>query len=1484
MGTLDGFCRCILDNTAALEITLWHDANGDGQQEIGAGDECGEDPLDMDEAIFQLLDGGVPATDVNGNPVIFVNVGGGVYRAENLAPGSNYTVLATPDAAVSWQITQAHFDGSVADVGDSDVDSDFDPLTGLSPVFEIVPGNTKVNIDLGMWQSLTLGGTVFLSYDCIQCTYSGPPNQYFATDVLVNLWGENPVGSGIFTLNLGQVQTSIGGIYEFTNLSPGDYRIEVDHTAFQSGGQFEVFMPLPLCDLPNNDLSHQNDGEGSFNASGGLDINFARLRSGCEPNGGGTENRTFDFGVCNEFDCTLSGQQFTEPQCTAVDPTDPNHNPIFPICDLFILDNFCSTMTTGNSPGNQPSPLCANGGVPHNTSWFSFVAGEGDYQIEITPGNCQNVGGAIGFASGIYTDCSFSQEVQCEGACTTAPITFTSQDPPGSGNYLLEPCEVYYWFLDGCNGSVCDYEVQILGNFSSCDPHAPTDLVCTGNLGLGSDCLNSLCTGESVVLELEDVELEGMTYNWSVMPDDGQWTINNSDPDANVTTQTIDPFLDITFDPALGPSSSLTYTVCWENLQSKCIFKAGPICRDIVIADLDEDFGTVTVCESDLFAYPGPEFDENGNSDPNGDGESGWQCVMGFVPGVNTCDAVTPGGCQYTQTVFVVEALNSAPERFDTVVCDEWSLHGIDFPAENYIERPFFLSPDILNVNGCDTFIDLYAWYMHMDGLITLDCASGVQPPFTLTLDTFNVSDASPDTTTLITVDWYRPDFGIGEGFELLDGDPDANPFTFSTNRSGEWVAIVTMTVVIEAGSDTLPGCEFVFSIDVDPSTFVIPGDPVPGPWDLMPDTTNGQPVQYTITSGTGDTPMWLWPSDVTSATGQGTDTLTIDWTGSSGGELAVFASNGCGVSDTISAEVTPFGQDCDRLFIELDLLYDVDSTNVCVDVNVNCFDSMELVQFSLRWDPNVINYQPPYIIEFGGDTTLITASAIAINESNADNGVLITQWLSPSIDLEGLSLEDGSTILRFCFSIIGDPCTSTRIRMSDNPTNIEFIQTNGISWTSEDINASSDLIQVEPGDLAVLASNCSTSPGNDDGNIRFSACGAGGPYTWLINGVPGTDPDSILSGEEVLISDLANGEYTIVVTDANGDTASTIVQIETGSSGVTFDLNGIDPNCFYRENGQIELSNVSSTLDIIETAWSTGDFNTNRVRGLGPGIYTVSLTDEVGCVTVRSDTLMVDTIMATFTIVDSADCAGELGLVTAQASGGIPLNGDLYFFNGVFPMSNYSESFPAGPFEIIVSDDVGCEITLTGEMPISSRDVSLGTIGIMPSDTVVCINAPAFDLTWSLTGGLQDSSGVASWSGTGIIDASLGTFDPAVSGVGEFSIMLEYAEGPDGVCSYLASSTVTVIVDASCVTDVDDVDEQAAAIIIYPNPATDLIHIEGLSQQHSIVVYDIYGRPMPLPANGDSLDLTNLPRGLYILSVHDQDGLTHAVRRFVKQ
>ena len=131
------------------------------------------------------------------------------------------------------------------------------------------------------------------------------------------------------------------------------------------------------------------------------------------------------------------------------------------VVSLEELNDISFTMRMEDSPGPQPTPLCPDGGGAHNMSWLGFVAEEGSYEIRISPESCVNPSDTtMGVQIGVYEDCTFSSFVYCDPTCVTNTITLSSN--------LFDPGSTYYIFVDGCFGTFCDVNIDVVEKSSLC--------------------------------------------------------------------------------------------------------------------------------------------------------------------------------------------------------------------------------------------------------------------------------------------------------------------------------------------------------------------------------------------------------------------------------------------------------------------------------------------------------------------------------------------------------------------------------------------------------------------------------------------------------------------------------------------------------------------------------------------------------------------------------------------------------------------------------------------------------------------------------------------------------------------------------------------------------------------------------------------------------------------------------------------------------
>jgi gliding motility-associated-like protein len=144
----------------------------------------------------------------------------------------------------------------------------------------------------------------------------------------------------------------------------------------------------------------------------------------------------------------------------------------------------------------------------------------------------------------------------------------------------------------------------------------------------------------------------------------------------------------------------------------------------------------------------------------------------------------------------------------------------------------------------------------------------------------------------------------------------------------------------------------------------------------------------------------------------------------------------------------------------------------------------------------------------------------------------------------------------------------------------------------------------------ALVISNVSTTIANcgqPDGSITLSVNGGTGSYTY--NWSNGANTEDINS--------LAEGSYTLTVTDANGCQVTQIVTVA-GSGDISITLTAVDENCGQPNTGSVDLTVSGGTLPLIYN-WSNGA-NTEDINAVSAGTYSVTVTDSDGCTVSDSD------------------------------------------------------------------------------------------------------------------------------------------------------------------------------------------------------------------------------------------------------------------------
>jgi len=75
--------------------------------------------------------------------------------------------------------------------------------------------------------------------------------------------------------------------------------------------------------------------------------------------------------------------------------------------------------------------------------------------------------------------------------------------------------------------------------------------------------------------------------------------------------------------------------------------------------------------------------------------------------------------------------------------------------------------------------------------------------------------------------------------------------------------------------------------------------------------------------------------------------------------------------------------------------------------------------------------------------------------------------------------------------------------------------------------------------------------------------------------------------------------------------------------------------------------------------------------------------------------------------------------------------------------------------------------------------------------------------------------------------------------------------------------------------------DQTQLDIFIYPNPTSDIVYIDGNYSQLKVVIFDILGKQVMNKPITNSIDISQLEKGVYILQLFDGAKLT--TQRMIK-
>lgn len=234
---------------------------------------------------------------------------------------------------------------------------------------------------------------------------------------------------------------------------------------------------------------------------------------------------------------------------------------------------------------------------------------------------------------------------------------------------------------------------------------------------------------------------------------------------------------------------------------------------------------------------------------------------------------------------------------------------------------------------------------------------------------------------------------------------------------------------------------------------------------------------------------------------------------------------------------------------------------------------------------------------------------------------------------------------------------------------------------------------------------------GTANGSATAQAGGGTGPYDYVWTGTAGTlQTTSNISGPDVLAS-IAAGTYTVTITDNNGCTSTTTAIVSNSGGATTSITASTNVSCFGGTNGSATANTIGGTspYDYVWTG-SAGVLQTtnnisvpNTLSGLGAGTYTVTVTDNGGCISNATITITQPASALVLATASSANttCGLNNGSATVSASGGT--SGYTYGWAPSGGSSTSASSLASGTYTVTVTDANSCTATTTATIGAST-------------------------------------------------------------------------------------------------------------------------------------------------------------------------------------
>lgn len=245
---------------------------------------------------------------------------------------------------------------------------------------------------------------------------------------------------------------------------------------------------------------------------------------------------------------------------------------------------------------------------------------------------------------------------------------------------------------------------------------------------------------------------------------------------------------------------------------------------------------------------------------------------------------------------------------------------------------------------------------------------------------------------------------------------------------------------------------------------------------------------------------------------------------------------------------------------------------------------------------------------------------------------------------------------------------------------------------------------------LAATTSSSSAYCGNGNGSVSVTASGGNGGFTYSWS------PGNYTTAS---VSNLAAGNYAVTVRDSKNCSVTSSVDVTPQTATVTISFSNTNSTCG-QSNGSI-VATINGSSNGAHYQWSNGD-TTGSITNVAAGIYTVTITNALGCSASKADTLRSTTGASVAISTTPVSCnGGNNGTATATPTGTGPF---VYAWSGGGTTATISNK-SAGTYTVTVTDANGCQTTASATIAQPSLLTASAT-----STAVICTTAGTATVT----------------------------------------------------------------------------------------------------------------------------------------------------------